>query len=210
MYTGRVIWKRTLLDLGTFGVYYDGTYRDAPTDTRYNQVHIPGANLRGTNFIATLDRVYVLQGSDCVVLDSATGETVATFRLPPVDPKAEKKTYPEWGYIGVSGDYLIGGYGFMSFSSLVSTSKNEYAAWDDFDMSASRGLVVMNRITGEVVWRANAEQGFLHNGIVVGNGRLYTLDRVPPAIEDQLARRGKKSEKTNRIAVFDLDRKSVV
>ncbi len=204
VYTGRVIWKKSLLDLGNYGVYYDASYRDAPTDTRYNQVHLAGANLRGTNFVATLDRVYILQGSDCVVLDSATGETTATFRLPPVDPKAEKKTYPEWGYIGVSGDYLIGGCGFVSFSELVSATKNDYSTWDDFDVSASKGLVVMNRTTGNVVWRADAEQGFLHNGIVAGNGRLYMLDRVPPAIEDQLSRRGKKSGKTNRIAVFDI------
>jgi len=64
---------------------------------------------------------------------------------------------------------------------------------------------VMNRITGKMVWRADAEQGFLHNGIVAGKGKLYVLDRIPPAIEDQLARRGKKTEKAGRIAVFDLN-----
>ena len=73
VYTGRVIWKRMLHDLGTYNVYYDETYKETPTDTRYNQVHIPGANIRGTNFVATLDSLYVIQGNETHVLDTATG-----------------------------------------------------------------------------------------------------------------------------------------
>jgi len=204
VYTGRVIWKTELLDLETYNVYYDKTYKDAPTDTRYNQVHLPGANIRGTNFVATLDRVYVLQGADCIVLDAATGDRIDTFRLPPVDPGAERKVYPEWGYIGVSGDYLIGGTGFVAFSDLVMNKKEEYSIWEDFDTSASKGIVVMNRMTGETLWKRDAAFGFLHNGTAAGNGRLYCLDKLPPHIEGQLARRGKAPAGEYRMYAFDI------
>ncbi len=93
--------------LGMFDVYYDATYRDTPLDPKYNQEHIPGANARGTNFVATHDRVYIVEDSTCHALDPKTGQTLqdielpadeapemalpaidAAFDLPPLDPAA--------------------------------------------------------------------------------------------------------------------------
>ena len=77
-----------------------------------NQQHIPGANARGTNFVATSDWVYVVQGNRCHVLDITTGETKKVFSLP-----AENGVEPaRWGYIGVSRDKLIAGSDFVPFS----------------------------------------------------------------------------------------------
>ena len=39
--------------------------RTSPLKVMTNQQHIPGANSRGTNFVATSDWVYILQGSRC-------------------------------------------------------------------------------------------------------------------------------------------------
>ena len=69
-------------DLGTNDVYFDSTYENTPLDTKYNQVHIPGANGRGTNYVVTQDRVYIVEGSTCHVLDSVTGEDLKDIRLP--------------------------------------------------------------------------------------------------------------------------------
>ena len=96
VYTGRVIWKAPLEDLGTFGVYYDKSYTT-------NQSHIPGANARGTNFVATLDKVYIIHGKSCLVLDSETGNHVNTIDLPVL----KGGDAPEWGYIGVYRDALL-------------------------------------------------------------------------------------------------------
>ena len=65
VYTGRTLWHRTFRDLGTFGVYYDASYKHDFRDLTYNQQHIPGANTRGTNFVATADRIYVVQKAEC-------------------------------------------------------------------------------------------------------------------------------------------------
>ncbi len=204
VYTGRVIWKRMLHDLGTYNVYYDATYKNTPTETRYNQVHIPGANVRGTNYVATLDAVYVIQGQEVHVLDAETGVTRNVFRFPPVDPEARKKVYPEWGYIGVSGDLLIGGAHFVAFSDVAPLKSEEYSMWTDFDRSASRELVAMNRHSGEIAWKSASRHGFLHNGIAIGNGTLYCLDKMPPGIEDRLRRRGIEAEASYTLAALDL------
>ncbi|MFC1508661.1 PQQ-binding-like beta-propeller repeat protein [Candidatus Omnitrophota bacterium] len=191
VYTGRVIWKVPLLDMGTYGIYYDETYKDVHTDLRYNQVHIPGANIRGTNYIATKDRVYVLQGGRCHVLDAETGKTVKIITLPPIDPEARRPAPPTWGYIGVYEDLLIGGYGFVAYSDLLNKKKAEYSAMEDYDSSASKKLLIMDRFSGEITWEIESNFGFLHNGIAAGSGRLYCLDKLPLNTEMQLGRRGK-------------------
>ena len=205
VYTGRVIWKTELPDLGIYGVYYDHTYKDTPTNTRYNQVHIPGANIRGTNFVAAPDKVYVIQGASAHVLDVETGATVHVITLPPIDPEARRKAYPDWGYIGVYEDTLFGGVGFVAFSDLLQEKKEDYSHWEDFDKSASRKLLAMDRHTGEVRWQMDSLHGFLHNGIAAGNNRLFCLDRLPIHVEKKLRRRGQRPEEPYRLLALDVE-----
>ncbi len=210
VYTGRPLWKTMLHDLDNYGVYYDKTYRDTPTSTSYNQVHLPGANIRGTNFVASTDAVYVLEGPICHALDPASGKKLRQYRLPATDPEVELPQYPEWAYIGLSGDVLIGGYGFVAFSDILNKKKADYSIWEDFDRSASSGLVAMNADTGEVIWKVDACYGFLHNGIAVGGGRIYCLDKYPPGVEDMLSRRGKTPPDATRLIALDLRTGEVV
>ena len=88
VYTGRVWWEKTLRD---FGKYYDITS------------HFPGAGEIGSNYVSLADRVYAVYGNAILELDSATGELVKEFKLE-VEPGKEA---PNWGYIGVLGDYLV-------------------------------------------------------------------------------------------------------
>ena len=104
VYTGRVFWRRQFDSLGTYDIYYDETYKDTPLDSAYNQVHIPGANGRGTNYVVTSDAVYLVVGSQCQVLDPRTGNTIRTISLPKQDDGPR-----QWGYIGVYGDVLLPG-----------------------------------------------------------------------------------------------------
>ena len=205
VYTGRVIWKKPLHDLNTYGVYFDGTYRYTPTDIAYNQVHIPGANVRGTNYVATEDGVYVIQNGTCLVLDPATGETLNVISLPPKDPEARRPAPPPWGYIGVYGDLLIAGTGFVAFSDLLQPKRDEYPAWQPLDKAASQKLLIMDRRTGEIRWQKESVHGFLHNGIAAGNGTLFVLDKLHPSVEDQLARRGKTLPVASRLMAMDVE-----
>jgi len=200
VYTGRVLWLTRLGDLGTFDVYYDKTYET-------NQAHIPGANVRGTNFVATHDAVYVIQGGRCHVLDWATGEKTKTISLP-----AKKGTrLPEWAYIGICGDTLVGGSGFVPFSALLTASerkprvrKEKYLVFFNHDRAASRELVVMDRHTGQVRWQVTARYGFINNGVAIAQDTLFCLDKLPPYIEQFLRRRGKVHPGTYRLRALDL------
>jgi outer membrane protein assembly factor BamB len=201
VYTGRVLWKRTLQHLGTDGVYFSG---DAGWDPSFNQPHIPGANVRGTNFVATLDSVYVVQAGYCHVLDAATGETRTLIALPPKDPTAKKPQPPDWGFIGVYEDLLIGGADFVEYTDLLQVGREQASAWEVVDKAADRKLLVMDRNTGARKWEQEAVHGFLHNAIVAGNDTLFCLDKLPPGIEDQLERRGKPIPDGCRLLAFDI------
>ena len=90
IYTGRFLWERQLKDIGKD---YDYTS------------HEPGANILGSNYVSLPDAVYVAFGNECLVLDPATGATTKTFTL----PAAGEDKPPLWGYIGASGNWIIGG-----------------------------------------------------------------------------------------------------
>ena len=198
-YTGRVLWKRTLKNLNNFGVYYDSSYANTPLSTKYNQVHIPGANGRGTNYITTEKEVFVAIGSQCEILDSATGDTTRTIQMPPKEPGDES---PLWGFIGVYKEILLGGRGFANYSG-EQRDHSSRQGLGILDMSASDGLVAFDRETGRVLWQTDSQFSFLHNGIVAGGGRIYCLDRLPQSVEDRLLRRGLFGDQKYRILALD-------
>ena len=209
VYTGRVLWHRAFENLGTFDVFYDSTYADTPLDPAYNQVHIPGANGRGTNFVVTEDLIYIVEGNLCKVLNVATGEHVRDIAIPQKDQDGPQ----EWGYIGVYNDVLIGGVGFAKYRSRLDLKAEEVDAalvktkagfgTKSLDRAASMSIVGYNRHTGEQLWQVDALHSFWHNGIVAGNGKVYALDRNPKTVEDLLKRRGRELPKTYRIIAID-------
>lgn len=210
VYTGRVLWKRKFEDLGTFDVYYDETYTNTPLDPKYNQVHIPGANGRGTNYIVTEDRIYVVEGSRCHILDPAVGTTIQEIQL----PQDQSGSKPQWGYIGVYEDVLLGGYGYANYRERnklnpesdrgLRRSRAGFGS-KSLDRAASLGLVAFDRHSGKVLWQVSAKHSFWHNGIVAGGGRIYCLDRTPELIEAALRRRGSSRADSYRIAAFDAE-----
>lgn len=208
VYTGRVLWKRNFDDLGTYDVYYDATYEDTPLDPKYNQVHIPGANGRGTNYVVTEERIYLVVGDTCKMIDPQSGNDLSEIRLP---PNSDGDT-SEWGFIGVYDDVLIGGIGFAKYRDRhglefeadkeLKASKAGFGA-KSLDRAASLGLVGFNRFTGELLWRVDAKHSFWHNGIVAGDGKIFCLDKNPQRIEDAMKRRGLDLPTTYRIVALD-------
>lgn len=209
VYTGRVLWKRSFDDLGTRDVYFDDTYQDKPLDPAYNQVHIPGSNARGTNYVVTEDRVYIIEGSVCRVLDPATGDSMQEIALPQDDPENPR----QWSYIGVYGDVLIGGLGFaryrdrldISFEAEDSQLRSSKAGFGSksLDRAGSLALVGFDRKTGKQLWQVDARHSFWNNAIVAGRGLIYCLDKNPQPVEDKLKRRGTKLPDDYRIVAVD-------
>ena len=224
VYTGRQIWQRVFDDLETYGVYYSESYKETPISTRYNQEHMPGVKLRGTNYIATEDVVYVVNamfktndGWKVDMVDAATGELLGHIKLPKV-PIIEyhgspKEVPQQWGYIGVYKDLLIGGGEFVAFSDLTGLTKAEKGHqyfWEDWDVGASKRLFIMDRHTGKIKWSIESKFGFINVATVAGNGMLFVLDKLPPAVEIQLERKGKDIPTGYRLLALDINTGKVV
>jgi outer membrane protein assembly factor BamB len=197
VYTGRVIWKHDFEDLGTFGIYYNETYADTPLSTEYNQKHIPGANGRGSNYVATPEAVYVAVHGECQVLDARSGELKQTIAL-----RDDKKDPAQWGFIGVYEDLLIGGDDFAHYSLKLGGAKSRAESTIE-DYSASDGLAVYDRHDGRLLWRVKAWHSFLHNGIVAGDGKIFCLDKLTGHAEALLKRRGQAKPDDYRVVAFD-------
>ena len=215
VYTGDVLWKREFVDLGNYGVYYNETYKDTPLSTAYNQKHIPGANGRGPNYVATEDTVYLAISNACHAINARSGKTSRIIELP---RKTDTADIRHWGYIGVYQDTLLGGDGFAHFSRQFSDVPNKHGGAQKpsqpkdkkepnyapiEDLSASKALVAFDRKSGAQLWRVEARHSFLHNGIVAGNGRVYCLDRLPKSAEDKRKRRGLPDPGDYRILALD-------
>ncbi len=201
VYTGRLIWKREFENLkeDTWMVYYDETYdEDNPLDTKYNQVHIPGANARGTNFIATKEYVYAIEGTNCHLIDISTGELVKTIST------GDKNT-EELGYIGVYDNLLILGNNFTDYPDIeVDSAVQEDPKFSDFDRTASMQLIIMDRFSGKRLWDIEANHGFLHNSVIAGDGILFCLDKLPQSLETKLKRRGEDQPEGSRLLYLDI------
>ncbi|MDQ1328951.1 MAG: hypothetical protein QG641_2237, partial [Candidatus Poribacteria bacterium] len=202
----RVIWKKKIPKLNNYGIFYDETYKDDPLNPAYNQVHIPGANARSTNFVVAQDKIYVIQKDSCLVLDPATGETSDEIFLP-LDKKTGQPQ--EWGYIGVYKDYLIAGAGFVSYVDFLDIDPkltSNAKSFLNYDITSSKGLVIMDRHTGKVLWTRDSSLGFRHNAIAVGADKLFCIDMPPPTVSDTLKRRGEKPLGTPKLMALDLQR----
>jgi len=201
VYTGRMIWKKEIedLDKDTWMVYYDETYdENSPLDTKYNQVHLPGANARGTNFIATKEYVYVIEGSRCLLLDITTGKQVKTISIG--DTSAV-----QLGYIGVYENLLILGNNFSRYPDMPSEEDDpRRVKFRNFNFTASRELIILNRFSGKEIWSVDANHGFLHNSVIAGDGILFCLDKYPQSLETKLKRRGEALPAGSRMLYLDV------
>jgi len=201
VYTGRMIWKKEIegLDKDNWMVYYDETYdENSPLDTKYNQVHLPGANARGTNFIATREYVYVIEGSRCLLLDITTGEQVKAISI------GDTGTV-QLGYIGVYENLLILGNNFSRYPDMPSEEDDpRRVKFRNFNFTASRELIILNRFSGKEIWSIDANHGFLHNAVIAGDGILFCLDKYPQSLETKLKRRGEPLPAGSRMLYLDI------
>ena len=182
IYTGRVLWKRTIKGFSNFGMYWDRSFKPNIRDRSYNQYHIAGANAFGSNYVTTPDHVYLISGPDLLLLNAATGATAKTFRLP-----ERNGIRPNWGVVMIEGDTLIAAAEPVAISP--AGGKKQQPAAKEFRLDdvpgiglnrkfgvCSRRLVAVNRRTGKVLWSRTAQTAFRHNAIAASGDRVYVID----------------------------------
>jgi len=202
VYTGRLLWERQFDDLGKF---YDNTD------------HQPGANEIGSNYVTVSDAVYIVNGDKIHALDPATGKTTNEFSMPGQDKS-------NFGSLAVWEDLLLatssplhvplkGGKGSMILPKDIKPIIKKGADWHyltgtgvtpnaDYS-SGSKILVAMNRHTGDVLWRRNADYSFRHNAIAMAAGKVFCIDGISDAKLAYLKRRGLLFEKERTLYALD-------
>ena len=178
VYTGELLWQREFPDLGQ---YYDYTS------------HEPGANAIGSNYVSLPDSVYVIKGTTCFRLDAATGETIARFEAPRV---AGEGGPPEWGFLAVDGDVLIGGIQPTSFSS---------AAFDNrqlrrYDGGRGRTLIVEIKRWKDIELAEMPEDRPVPATLVENLNRLLFSSEMLAKIPDDVRQRADATELENQLA----------
>ncbi len=200
VYTGDVLWERTMPHLGE---YYD-TVR-----------HQPGANETGGNLVALPDALYVVTPEACLRLNPDDGKISPMpqgaadggFALPPLSGAS----HPFWGNIRCWEDLLIATAGPSSVVQLdnADTSEQEEDPFPSADRPApspdeqnhpladfanrhrygghSRWLLAYDRIGGRLLWSRKAQTGFRHNAIAVGNERVFCIDGMTAYAAERLA-----------------------
>jgi hypothetical protein len=167
-------------------------------------VHLPGSNSRGTNFIATKEYVYLIEGNKCSLIDIETGRVAKEFSTGDDNTK-------ELGYIGVYEDLLILGNNFAEFTGLENDSvRIKNPKFTEYDITASRELIVMDRFTGKKLWSMQARHGFIHNSVIAGDNMLFCLDKLPQYLETKLRRRGETQPEGSRLLYIDIKTGNII
>ena len=172
-YTGRLLWERTLKDLG---VPYDNTS------------HQPGANILGSNYVSLPDGIYVSYKKSCLRLDPATGKTLSEFK---VKTRGEKPQDAGWGYLGILGDYLIAG---------IQPTKVRYPDYSREEINGLKDDQVKNLLTRlaglkefEVVARGKKQN--IKDHLLENLNRLITTKAMPQKITPE----ARKKAGTNKL-----------
>ena len=121
-----------------------------------------------------------MKETNVILWISRTGELVKTFTTGDADTQ-------KLGYIGVCDSLLILGNNFAEYPEIViEGDKKEDKKFTDFDLTASKELVVLNRFSGKKLWSMTANHGFIHNSVIAGDGLLFCLDKLPQNLETKL------------------------
>ncbi|MGM0532810.1 MAG: malectin domain-containing carbohydrate-binding protein, partial [Bacteroidota bacterium] len=191
VYTGRELWVKEIPGIGHAftSLEHEELFRKG------NEVYMPnhpGANFIGSPYVSLEDAVYIIDGDRLLTLDPATGDILTEFRLPQI----ENIEVNEFGHIMVAEDYLITTIGPQFFDDGQPGKENNWNA------TSSSVLLVMNRHSGEVLWKKRAEKGFRHNAIVAGGERLFLVDGLSKGLIETLQRRGEISD--SELLALDL------
>jgi outer membrane protein assembly factor BamB len=149
-YNGRVTWEVPFKDIGK---PYDGE-------------HLLGTAGTGSTYCVAPEGVFVRHGAKCYRLDRTSGKQLGEFALP-------GGVAGEWGFVASEAGILFG--------SRADTAHRVPYYYGKADMSRvfieSRSFFAMNATSGKLLWKFKPKRSVRNNSIVIGNGRVYLIDR---------------------------------
>jgi len=125
-----------------------------------------GASHEASNLAADADSLFVAVGDQCHRLDAATGETKATYAIPPAKDAKPRR----WGYVAVVGDTLYGSRALTSGT-------------------ACEALFALDLASGKLRW-LHEGKSIPHSSISIGDGQVMFVETaVTPAQRDEVLQR---------------------
>lgn len=124
---------------------------------------------QGSNLTVNQHGLFIAINDKCLRLDPATGETVATYTVPPTEDKKPCR----WGYLASVGDRLFG-------------SRSDEPA--DADL-----LFAVDIPSGKVVWTLDRKR-IAHSSISIGEGRIYFVDQSATPEQRDTLREARRKE----------------
>ncbi len=143
--------------------------------------------LAGHHFLAVKDGIYLVDGKkSCLRIDPVTGKTLATLKLPNPDDN--------WGRIRVHGDLLL--------TSAFRISTKIGKKYGQLPLE----LVAMNRHTGKVIWKHEAELSF--PVVSLSGDKIYVFDGALENFYTDWKRRGKIPQALEKRYIMAIDVKT--
>lgn len=180
-----LLWEGILIVEGIDGLRaldaYNGTLLwDYPLPgilQAYDQEHLNGVAITGSNICLGEGSVFVRHKSRCLRLNARSGRLLRTYHLPRTEEAEEEE---EWGYLACVSGIVLGS---------VTDARHQVAyAYGRSDMSElyseSKALFALDVDTGRFKWVHRPAHSIRNNSIAVGGGRVHLIDR-PLAARDQ-------------------------
>ena len=168
-YNGRELWQRDL-----------GTKAGAPVNVARWPVDVAGSSV-----VADATSVYIATGTTCLRLNAATGETIATYRVPeyPVPIPPERVAATRWQYLSVLGDTVLGSMG---------------------EGKAGRCVFAIDSETGALRWAYPPVGSVGINALALDETRVYLLDGATPEEIENAKRRGHEAASALALVALDI------
>lgn len=195
IYTGRELWVREFAGIGHPFTDLELEYRWSRGSGVY-MTNIPGASYIGSPYVTLPDSIYMRHRGRILRLDPATGETLAEFA---VYPEGTDIASNDWGPVSVYKNLLIA----TAEPHIFDDTK---LGWmESWNATSSNKVLVMDRITGQILWSRTADLGFRHNAIVAGSGRITVIDGLSDEALKFVDRANVAPEQKSRVIAMDAE-----
>ena len=115
-----------------------------------------GVSNDASNLVAGSEDLFAIVGAECLRIDAATGETKATYKLPPAADGKPRR----WGYVATTGDLVFG----------TTTTTGRTADC----------LFAIDYASGALRWRHDGK-AIQQSAISIGDGHVFLVEAPPEA-----------------------------
>lgn len=145
---------------------------------------------RFTRYASLEDGIYVAGGGRCEVLDPASGESRASFKL-----EGDEGRPVFVSDIRVADDVILVAVANEKVRVI------EKGLWD------STLLLALDRKTGKTLWKHKAKERFNNSALATGAGLVFAIDSLSPIETEKTKRRG-QTDNTTPATIMALDARS--